>query len=387
MRTRSILFAGIAVFAVLGWQWATVRANYGSNWTALFCTGGVHGVPPGLASEHIYLFPGSTGFDGQMYHYIAHDPLMRDKGLSRFVDSPRLRYRRILVPALAWLLALGRTGWIDGMYFTVNLLFVGLGVFWSAEWLRGHSRHPGWGLLFPLLPSTVMSVDRLVVDVALGALAIAFVLYSKRPCWQLYLVLAAATLTRETGLLLLAGYCGYLLFQRRWATAVLFCSSAAPAALWYGYVQLHLAPDHHTTNWLPLPELFGAILHPVTYPAGVPLVPLVQAADLLALAGMLLAIALAILLVARGCFQPECLAALLFALLGILFLLQRSEEWQNVYGFGRAWSPLLLFLAVQAVRRRSSVWLLPWAMMVPRVAIQLAPQALGIVKAVSALPR
>ncbi|MGA3025140.1 MAG: hypothetical protein ABSF98_10240 [Bryobacteraceae bacterium] len=387
MRNCSILFAGLALFAVLTWQWATVRANYAANWTALFCTGAVRGVPPTLASEHIYLFPGSTGFDGQMYHYIAHDPLMRSQELKRYVDEPRMRYRRILLPALAWLLALGRAGWIDGMYLAVNLLFVGLGVFWSAELLRGIGRHPAWGLLFLLLPATVVSVDRLVTDGALAALAVAFVLHAKRPCWQLFLVLAAATLTRETGFLLLAGYCGYLSIQRRWATAAVFSLAGLPAALWYGYVQLHSAPLHYAPHWLPLPELLGSLLHPVLYPAGVPLVPLVQAADLLALAGMLLAFALAILLVARGCLQPECLAALLFALVGIFVLPQRTDEWQNVYGFGRAWSPLLLFLAVEALRRRSVAWLLPWALMVPRLAIQIAPQALGAIKALAAHPR
>jgi hypothetical protein len=248
--------------------------------------------------------------------------------------------------------------------------------------------HPAWGLLFLVLPATMVSVDRLVTDGALAALAVAFVLYSKRPCWQLFLVLAAATLTRETGFLLLAGYCGHLLFRRRWAMTALFALTAVPAALWYGYVQLHSVPDHYLaqSSRLPLSELFGAMLHPMLYPAGVPLVPLVHAADVLALAGMLVAFALAILLVvARGCSRPECLVALLFALMGIF--LQRSDVWGNVYSFGRVWTPLLIFLAVQAVRRRSVVWLLPWAMTLPRVALQLAPQVLGVIKAALALPR
>ncbi len=117
---------------LLLWQWTTVKVNYGGNWMALFCTGSLPGVPGSLAAEHIYQFPGSTGYDGQMYHYIAHDRLMRDEALKSFVDAPRLRYRRILVPGLAWIVALGRTEWVDRGYFAVCLLWAGAGVFWAC---------------------------------------------------------------------------------------------------------------------------------------------------------------------------------------------------------------------------------------------------------------
>src|ERR1700722_4966098 len=104
---RPIWLALLAVAAVFARQCATVHANYGGNWTALYCTGARLGVPAPLASEHVWQFPGSNGFDGQMYHYIAHDPLIRDAALAGHVDDPRLRYRRILVPGLAYLLAGG----------------------------------------------------------------------------------------------------------------------------------------------------------------------------------------------------------------------------------------------------------------------------------------
>ena len=94
-----------AIALVTLWQWATVTANYGGNWTALFCTGATQRQPPLVVSENIYLFANSPGFDGQMYHYIAHDPLMRSD-LRRYIDDPRLRYRRILIPLLAYGVAL-----------------------------------------------------------------------------------------------------------------------------------------------------------------------------------------------------------------------------------------------------------------------------------------
>src|SRR5271165_6866236 len=110
---RSLLFAAIGIALALLWQWATVTVNYGGNWTALFETGALANVPASLGNENIYRFRASAGFDGQAYHYIAHDPFLRHADLRAAVDEPRLRYRRILVPGLAWLLAAGQPGAVD----------------------------------------------------------------------------------------------------------------------------------------------------------------------------------------------------------------------------------------------------------------------------------
>jgi hypothetical protein len=99
-----IVSALVCVCIGLAWQVLTVHYNYGGNWTGLFITGSQFPIPPSLASENLYVFPNSTGYDGQMYHYVAHDPLMQ-KGFGDFVDNARLRYRRILLPALAFILA------------------------------------------------------------------------------------------------------------------------------------------------------------------------------------------------------------------------------------------------------------------------------------------
>ena len=129
-RTRSVGWALAATLAALAWQAATVHFNYGGNWTALFITGQMYGVPPTLASEHVYVVP-NAGWDGQFYHVIAHDPLLRNSSSLRFLDFQRLRYRRILVPGLAYLLALGDQSRIDSAYRLVILGFVLLGCYLS----------------------------------------------------------------------------------------------------------------------------------------------------------------------------------------------------------------------------------------------------------------
>ena len=50
----------------------------------------------------VTFFP-SPGYDGQVYHLIAHDPWMR-RGSAEAIVYPTFRYQRILVPALAWML-------------------------------------------------------------------------------------------------------------------------------------------------------------------------------------------------------------------------------------------------------------------------------------------
>jgi hypothetical protein len=100
--------------------------------TALFCHGSQIPLPPGLAAEHIYVFPHSGGYDGQCYHYVAHDPLDRTD-IGRAVPDPSLRFPRILLPGLAYLLAFGHTEWVDVSFLLCNLLFLGLGAYWLAQ--------------------------------------------------------------------------------------------------------------------------------------------------------------------------------------------------------------------------------------------------------------
>jgi len=104
-----------------------------------------------LAPEHPYEFAGAAGWDGQWYHAIAHDPLLR-RGTAPFIDSARLRYRRILVPALAFLLAAGNDAFIDPAYRLTLLLFLALGAAWLAR-LAMAARILSLLLFFEALPA------------------------------------------------------------------------------------------------------------------------------------------------------------------------------------------------------------------------------------------
>jgi hypothetical protein len=362
------------------WQWTTVRVNYAGHWSALFETGARARVPASLDGEAIYRFAGSAGYDGQAYHYIAHDPWLRREDLRNAVDEPRLRYRRILVPGMAWALALGQSGAVDAAYFAVCLLWIGLGVWWSARVCQKFNAPAAWGFAFLLAPAVLVSLDRMVVDAALAALTVAFVLYLDRAGWRLWAVLAAAALSRETGCVLALAYCGHLALGRRWNATLRYASAVTPAAAWYLYVVLHTSGYDYHESFVPLASLVGSMLHPPSYPPGTPLAGLVQAADVLALAGALLAFALTVyLLLGLRRRDAVALAALCFTLTGIFS--QRPDQWQQVFDFGRVYTPLLLLLAVQSLHRRRAYWLAPWVLMLPRVGMQFAPQVAAIARA------
>ena len=366
------LWALLALLLALGWQASNVYRNYSGNWTALFCAGTLVGVPGALAFEHIFEFPG-YGFDGQYYHSMAHDPLMR-RGFSRYIDLPRHRYRRVLFSAAAYLLAFGRDRYIDAACFAVMLGFTGLGAFWVARIAVYFARSPAWGLLFLAVPSTLIALDRMVIDAPLTALCAGYAFYTLtgQPR-KLYVVAALACLTRETGLILVAAICASELLRGRFRGAAAFATAALPCAAWYAYVQAHTAtypfPASFKLFWSLTQILAQQRQHLSGIPAAIP-----GSLDLAALAGIWLAFVLAFHLAIKR-LGPLEMANLFFALLG-MFLLS-TPDWHQVYDFGRVFSPsLLLPLAVTGFKP-GLAWL-PLALVVPRTLVQILPQVIGL---------
>ena len=380
-RGRALAVAVAATLVALAAQWALVRLAYDGNWTALFHSGEAYGVPAELAGEGVHLFAG-TGYDGQIYHAIAHDPLMR-RGVSTGVDAPRLRYRRILVPLLAWVGAAGDARAVDVVYRAVILAFVFLGVFGCARWSQAAGRSPAWGALFVLLPASVVSLERMTVDVALAALAAGWALAVTGGSRLQWLALAAAPLVRETGLLV-AGAAGVgALVERRAGKAALAAAAVLPAGAWFAYVHARTPASEYPNSFVPLAGIVSALLHPAAYGGGPGLRAIrpavLQALDVLALVGILLAFAAAFGWLRSAPRSPLAWAAALFALVGVFT--QRPDNWAHVYDFGRVYSPLLLLLALEGLARRDARWAVPWLLMEPRLLWQLSGPAAAAVRA------
>jgi len=373
---------------VLLWQFLTVQYNRQGNWTALFLTGQAFAPPPELAAG-TYRFPG-TGYDGQFYRYVAHDHFFQ-RGLRKYMDGPVTRYRRILVPVLAFVLAGGHQPWIDGAYILVIAFFVLLGTFWLSRWSALHGHHPAWGLAFLLIPATLISMDRMTVDVALAALTVGATFYYETESWPyLYGVLVLAGLTRETGMLLAAGFCAVELLRRRFARSTIWASTILPTLAWYGFVQ-RSSPgraDYGVPRWFLTSQdttLFGFIVHPPRYPLPPLLEAFTRSLDALALAAMLGAFLIAVFAVRTRLTNPLAISALLFAAVGIA-LIGHPKYWEDCNEYARVFSPLLILIALPSLaqpRNRISLWLtavLPTILMDLRLGIQFVSPIGGVLR-------
>jgi hypothetical protein len=378
---KCVVFALLCTASLALWQALTVHFSYGGNWTALYCTGALFKPPPDeLRPEHIYIFANSNGYDGQVYHYIAHDPFFRRGFWTHIDDDPGYRYRRILVPGLAFLLAFGRDGGIDAAYYAVVWISVFLGAYWLGRFAVRHG-YPAWfGLLYALAPAVPVSIDRLTVDIALATCTVGFVLYVEEQApYALYAVLAAACLARETGLLLVAAWCIYLAGERRWREAAIFTTAGLPAACWYGFVAMHTpSRDPAVISPAIFTGLASGFLHPSPYPFGGFLRVLAVALDMCALMGIVMALAWTGWRAFHRTWTPAAIAMYLFAVLAIA--LSRPDAWAHAYGFGRHFSPLVLLATLDGLAIKRWAPAISVLAIDPRIGMQMGYQVLNVAR-------
>ncbi|MEK7405976.1 MAG: hypothetical protein AAB225_12780 [Acidobacteriota bacterium] len=386
---RSPLACALAAAAAfLLWQALAVHFLYGGHWTALFYTGDRASLPPALAGR-TYLWPQSDGYDGQYYRLVAHAPLLQRETVAA-LGSEGWRYRRILVPALSWLLAAGRPGLIDSCYIAVVAAFVFAGVWWLAAYAKLGGAPAAWGLLVLAVPATLISMQRLTIDVALVSLCAGLVYYQQRgSAGGIAAVLAAACLVRETGALLVAAACVHALLGRRRLRVLLFAACALPALAWNLFVaarltalQQYSAAPLAVPAWMfrePVIGIVRAIFHPPTYPYPRWKEAVAQAADSLALVGVLLALALAVTWRPGKRTMLAWAAAVLFA--GLTVALSAPGVWVDINGWARPISPLYLFLALRTLSEGRWWTLSPLLLADLRLGLQLQAEPVGVIRA------
>lgn len=363
---QPILVAASGLALALAWQCFLVYGLYGGDWSGLFYTGGGVALPRAIEAEAPRRAPDSVGFDGQYYHVVAHDPLLLGEPAA-YVDNPRLRWRRILVPALARGLAFGSDDAVDAAYVGVVLAFALAGVFWSARFAAVCGYSAWLGLGFLLLPATFISLERMTVDVALAALCAGFAVQAKQGARvALFAVLALAPLARETGIAL-AG--AWALAKRSATAAGMAVLALIPLAGWALYVHSRTPSD--ATAWfgaVPFGGLLARTLNPL--PEAAPSLGLELAAGLeyLAILGVWAAIILTVLELWREPREPLALASGIT--LAVFAFLAKEDIWLYAYGFARTLSPALLLLALLGLRERRFALALPWALAAPRILFQ-----------------
>ncbi len=366
-RRGPLFWACLAVLLVACWQWLTVQANYGGNWTGLFRIGAVMPMPPNWSGE-LVRSGHPSGYDGQFFLVLAHDPWLRED-VAVYLDAPAFRARRILIPALSWMLAAGQHRYITSTYVLLQWASVFLGVYFLGLWMVLAGRPAGLGALFLLVPSTVVAVDSMTVDGTLAALAAVFLWqWAARRQRGLWLTLAACGLIRETGLLLVLTAVLLEVWGRNWRRAGIWAAAAIPSLLWFLYVAARL-PDAtgggSVPRWLVrhldlgICSAFWPPLPYETLPAWQRVA--VQVLDFGAVTGMAALFLQGIrwVLWMGGGPRPMQLLSgihIAFALLGL-----NSSYWKVAYGYTRLFGPLFvsgLCAASSSRQQRAMVGLL-----------------------------
>src|ERR1700731_670131 len=157
-------------------------------------------------------------------------------------------------------------------------------------------------------------------------------------------MLCAAPLIRETGMIVVLGWCVYRIVQRDARGATLGAVTAVPAVAWWVYVQANRPPDG--TDWLssyPFSGIINRTLQGTGDPTSTPWLRAANVFEDVALAGMWLALVLAFYVAWQRRWKFIEITAILFA--AFEAALGRFDLWTSAYATGRTMAPLLILLA------------------------------------------
>src|SRR5579872_148817 len=350
---------------------------------------GQHFVLLSHASPEIRLDPrcncdlSQFGYDGQFSYYIALDP----EHARYYMDDPAYRYGRILYPAAARVLALGRSDLVPDTLILINLLALAGGTLALAVWLRRSGFSPWPALLFGLYPGLFVSLQRdLTEPLAYALVALGIYLFDaagrRRLLWA-GISFGLAALARETTLVFAGTYAlGVLLggspgdgWRRRvgenWTGVVLFLDLALiPTLLYRGFLFVWLGqvgvPASNGPTLIPLQGLFASTPHPSEH---------LTEAFCIVLPG-LICLALGAWAVVRGGWTKELGALLLCDLLFVVFL--NGHSYEEFFASGRIAGAVVLAALLSLPRflrlsNGTSGWLwtaallcyLPWYALLP----------------------
>jgi hypothetical protein len=213
----------------------------------------------------------------------------------------------------------------------------------------------------------------MLVDGTLAAFTAAFLIASNRPrSWRLWLVLAGAALTRETGILL-AFASGMTAVLRERHRPFLALGALVPCTAWYLFAYGHNPPFAYNPSHILFASLVSAALHPTQYPVDIPFAWAIQLADMVALGGAALAVILGLAYSRFGRAEAPTVAALLFAALAAF--VQAGDLWVHL---GRIISPVLLILTSEWIRSGRVLLMAPTLLILPRVLMQFGKQIHGV---------
>jgi len=294
-----------------------------------------------------------VGYDGQFVFYIAQDPFLRNPAIAPSLDNS-LRYRRILLPLLAWMISLGHREWLPAVLVLINCLaataVVGIGALAATR--AGRSPLPALGLaLFP-------------------GLWIPALLDLTEP---LHLVLLeAGVMTGSAGLLLLAGLAketaavamatqfGRAVVARQWSAAARHLAAAVVLVGW-SLIVFRAVHAHEST-------LGGHLLDP----PGAPLISMLRSlpGEPARFLLVLIATLLCVLAIGRLAFTRDA-ATWAAAAYALVALAAGIDTWADPSAYFRvlAGAVVLTFISWVVVRDRAGTVLLVLATAVGMISL------------------
>jgi len=179
------------------------------------------------------------GYDGQYYFRLALDPFTSHRTAFGIpLDWPAYRQQRILYPALAYALSLGRARWVPWTMILVNYLAICALGFTAGLFACALGRDAVWGLVIPFYPGLLFSLNRDLTEVLALSLAVAALyLLHRGKIFVGAFTLALAILAREiivllAGTLLVAWAWRMLRGQARWSEGACLMIPLAAFATW-----------------------------------------------------------------------------------------------------------------------------------------------------------
>ncbi|HAT04102.1 MAG TPA: hypothetical protein DCS29_05055 [Candidatus Magasanikbacteria bacterium] len=203
--------------------------------------------------KNIAIYENSLGYDGQFYFFIATNPqIKKHTELGIKIDEPPIRFQRILYPLLTKILALNRVENMPFVMLYINILAIGLMGYVGAHIAKNFNRHPIFGIILPLYPGFLLSLNRdLTEPLASLLLLTSYLLYQKNKMIGAAIIATLAVLTRETTamwVLVVVVVNAYVYIKERrredLRKILLFLIPPATFGIWQLYltINLHILP-------------------------------------------------------------------------------------------------------------------------------------------------
>jgi hypothetical protein len=246
-RERVVILGTICLIPIL---FVTRQFSPGHGFTRLLEVGQV--FLPRALSEFQALnpitFPGK-GYDGQFYAQVAIDPLLKNPHLPTALDDAEYRSRRIAMPALAWLLGVGKPARAVICYTLINLVawYCLLGLILKSK--QSQTVQAWMCVGATMLSSGVFaSLQRSLTDLPATTLLVAAGTLTGH--WARVGLLGLSLLTKET-----YAVCAWLpfsdLFEKTaqgWQRIATLAAIILPLLLWLIYVHSRLKSDSYPSG-------------------------------------------------------------------------------------------------------------------------------------------